>query len=185
MAEGKRVACIVADDFEDSEFRIPYDSLRQAGHQVVIIGKKAGAELEGKKGKERIRAEKGIEDVQVKDFDLLFIPGGFSPDILRADERFVRFVKEFDDRGKLIAAVCHGPQLLIAARVVEGRTLTAWKTVQADLSLMSGVTVKDEPVVRDANWITSRQPDDLEDFSRAILEDLKAARTGAGEEARI
>ena len=112
----------------------------------------------------------------------LFIPAGHSPDILRGDERFVNFVKEFDDSGKEIAAICHGAQLLMAARVVEGRTLTAWKTVQRDLELIPNVNVRDEPVVRDANWITSRQPDDLDAFSNAILEDLKRGRTGRAEE---
>jgi protease I len=184
MAEGKRVACVVGHDFEDSELRIPFDRLVGAGHEVVLIGAKKGASLEGKRGKEKIRTDLGIDEARVEDFDMLLIPGGYSPDNLRADERFVRFVKEFDDRGKLIAAVCHGPQLLMSARVVEGRTLTAWKTVRGDLEL-AGVTVKDEAVVRDANWITSRQPDDLEDFSRAILEDLGTARVGAREEAGV
>ncbi|MGZ3458469.1 MAG: type 1 glutamine amidotransferase domain-containing protein [Archangium sp.] len=184
MAEGKRVACVVGHDFEDSELRIPYDRLRGAGHEVVLIGKKKGEELVGKRGKEKVRTDMSIDEARVEDFDMLLIPGGYSPDSLRADERFVRFTKEFDDRGKLIAAVCHGPQLLMTARVVEGRTLTAWKTVQGDLEL-AGVNVKDEPVVRDANWITSRQPDDLEDFSRAILEDLRTERAGAREGAGV
>ncbi|PTL77792.1 type 1 glutamine amidotransferase domain-containing protein [Vitiosangium sp. GDMCC 1.1324] len=181
---GKRVACVVGHDFEDSELRIPYDRLRGGGHEVVLIGKKKGEVLEGKRGKEKFQMDLGIDDARVEDFDMLLIPGGYSPDNLRADERFVRFVKEFDDRGKLIAAVCHGPQLLMAARVVEGRTLTAWKTIQADLEL-AGIRVKDEAVVRDANFITSRQPDDLEDFSRAILEDLRTERAGAREGAGV
>lgn len=184
MAGGKRIACVVGRDFEDSELRIPYDRLRAAGHEVVLIGKKKGEELAGKQGKEKVRADLGIDEARVEDFDMLLIPGGHSPDNLRADERFVRFVKDFDDRGKLIAAVCHGPQLLMAAGLVEGRTLTAWKTVQKDLRL-AGCNVKDEPVVRDANWITSRQPDDLEDFSRAIIEDLRSARAGAREGAGV
>ncbi|WP_426752579.1 type 1 glutamine amidotransferase domain-containing protein [Myxococcus sp. Y35] len=184
MADRKRIACIVGEGFEDSELRIPYDRLRQAGHEVVLIGKKAGDEVAGKQGKEKFRLERSIDDVQVNDFDMLLIPGGHSPDNLRADERFVRFVKEFDDRGKLIAAVCHGPQLFISAGIVDGRTLTAWTTIRHDLKLIPNVTVKDEAVVRDANWITSRKPDDLEDFSRAILEDLKSAGAAAGQEAR-
>ena len=104
--------------------------------------------------------------------DGLLIPGGQSPDHLRADPRMVEFVKAFDRAGKLVAAVCHGPQLLIAAHLVKGRTLTAWQTVQDDLQQM-GATVKDEPVVKDRNWITSRKPDDLEAFSAAIVEELE------------
>ncbi|AKQ65786.1 ThiJ/PfpI family protein [Myxococcus hansupus] len=184
MADGKRVACIVGDGFEDSELRVPYDQLRGAGHEVVLIGKKAGDSVEGKRGKEKFRLERGIDEVDVKDFDMLLIPGGHSPDNLRADERFIRFVKEFDDRGKLIAAVCHGPQLFISAGIVDGRTLTAWTTIQQDLKMIPNVRVRDASVVRDANWITSRKPDDLEDFSKAILEDLKSAGASTGREAR-
>ncbi len=178
-----KIACIIGKDYEDSEFRKPYDALKNAGHQVVLIGKKAGETVEGKQGKDKVKVELSIDDARVGDYDLLFIPGGHSPDNLRADERFVRFVKEFDDSGKQIAAICHGAQLLMAAKIVEGRTLTAWKTIQKDLELIPNVTVRDEPVVRDANWITSRQPDDLEAFSNAILEDLKTGRVGRGEEA--
>ncbi|MFP2964126.1 type 1 glutamine amidotransferase domain-containing protein [Myxococcus sp. 1LA] len=184
MADGKRIACIVGEGFEDSELRVPYDTLNKEGHEVVLIGKKAGEEVNGKQGKEKFRVEKSIDDVQVKDFDMLLIPGGHSPDNLRADKRFVQFVKEFDDRGKLIAAVCHGPQLFISAGILDGRTLTAWTTIQHDLKLIPNVQVKDEAVVRDANWITSRKPDDLQDFSRAIVEDLKSAKATANREAR-
>ncbi|GEL68594.1 type 1 glutamine amidotransferase domain-containing protein [Myxococcus virescens] len=184
MADGKRIACIVGSGFEDSELRVPYDKLRTEGHEVVLIGKKAGEEVAGKQGKETFRVERSIDDVQVQDFDMLLIPGGHSPDNLRADERFVQFVKEFDDRGKLIAAVCHGPQLFISADILDGRTLTAWTTIQHDLRRIPNVQVKDEAVVRDANWITSRKPDDLEDFSRAIIEDLKGAGARGEQEAR-
>ncbi len=177
-----KVACIIGKDFEDSEFRKPYDAMKNAGHEVVLIGKKAGESVEGKQGKEKVKVEQSIDDARVGDYDLLFIPGGHSPDNLRADERFVKFVKEFDDSGKEIAAICHGAQLLMTAGIVEGRTLTAWKTVQKDLALIPNVNVRDEPVVRDANWITSRQPDDLDAFSNAILEDLKGGRTGRGQE---
>jgi protease I len=102
---------------------------------------------------------------------MLFIPGGHSPDYLRADERFVQFTKNFDRTGKPIAAVCHGPQLLASAHLVRGRTLTAWQTIQDDLAQM-GARVKDEPVVTDKNWITSRKPDDLRDFSDAAVKAL-------------
>src|SRR5688572_27454461 len=106
-----RVACILAKDFEDSELRVPFDQLTAAGHEVTIIGEKKGAKLKGKKGKERVVADAGIGEVRAEDFGALLIPGGYSPDQLRADERFVDFVKEFDREGKLIAAICHGPQI--------------------------------------------------------------------------
>jgi protease I len=103
---------------------------------------------------------------------------------LRADQRFVEFVKRFDALKRPLAAVCHGPQLLLSARLVRGRTLTAWPTVQVDLEL-AGANVKDEPVVIDQNWITSRKPDDLQAFSEAFVQALrKAERTTANGEVR-
>src|SRR5207248_1881181 len=99
------------------------------------------------------------------------IPGGYSPDKLRADDRFVEFVKEFDATGRPLAAVCHGPQLLLTAELQRGRTLTAWKTVQGDLR-QAGAAVEDREVVVDDNWITSRKPDDLEAFSAKLIEEL-------------
>jgi protease I len=172
-----KIACVLGQGFEDSEFRVPYDRLKQEGYEVEIIGVKAGEELKGYKGKEKVKADKGIDQVRADDYDALLIPGGQSPDHLRADERFVEFVKAFDASGKLIAAVCHGPQLLMAAQLVKGRTLTAWQTIQDDLR-QAGATVKDQPVVRDRNWITSRKPEDLKPFSDAIVEALEEGDEG-------
>jgi protease I len=172
-----KIACLLGQGFEDSEFRIPYDRLKAEGYQVDIIGVRAGEELKGYRGKEKAKAEKSIDEVSVEDYDALFIPGGQSPDHLRVDRRMVDFVKKFDESGKLIAAVCHGPQLLIAAHLVKGRTLTAWQTIQDDLQQI-GANVKDDPVVTDRNWITSRKPDDLQQFSDAIVEELERADSG-------
>lgn len=168
----KRIACVLANDFEDSEFKKPYDRLKALGHTVEIIGTEAGRELKGKKGEVTTRAEKGISDVKPEQYDALFIPGGHSPDQLRADERFVTFVRAFDEGRKPIAAICHGPQLLMSAQLVNGRTLTAWKTVQDDLRY-TRATVKDEPVVTDGNWVTSRKPDDIPAFTEGFLKLLQ------------
>jgi protease I len=168
------IALLLGQGFEDSEFRIPYDRLREAGHTVDIIGTKAGEELTGYKGKEKVRTERGIDEVRPEDYQALVIPGGQSPDHLRADQRFVDFVKRFDATGRTLAAVCHGPQLLISAGLVRGRNMTAWKTIQEDLRQI-GAHVVDQPVVRDRNWITSRQPGDLEQFSDALLDALPSA----------
>jgi protease I len=170
-----RVAVLLGQGFEDSEFRVPYDRLKAAGAQVDVIGPQAGEELRGYKGKELVRADRGIAEASVEDYDALVIPGGQSPDHLRADERFVRFVEDFDRTGRPLAAVCHGPQLLIAAGLVRGRTLTAWKTVQDDLRKI-GAEVRDEPVVEDGNWITSRKPEDLDAFSDALVRALERGR---------
>lgn len=171
MAGGK-VACLLASGFEDSEFRVPYDRLRAAGYTVEIIGVRAREELKGYRGKETVKAEKAIDEVKPQDYQALLIPGGQSPDHLRADPRVVQFVKVFDALKRPIAAVCHGPQLLLSARLVKGRTLTAWKTVQDDLE-QAGAKVLDQPVVIDQNWITSRQPEDLEKFSEALIQALQ------------
>lgn len=171
MAQRAKVACILSDGFEDSEFRVPYDRMRNEGYQVDIIGAKAGEQIAGKAGKEKVKAEKSIADVKPDDYQALFIPGGYSPDHLRADPRFVAFVKAFDQQHKTVAAVCHGPQILMTAGLVKGRTLTAWTTIQDDLKQV-GAKVKDEAVVIDDNWITSRKPDDLQQFSDAIVKRL-------------
>jgi protease I len=166
-----KIACLLTSGFEDSEFRIPYDRLRAAGHQVDVISLQKGQKLEGERGKEKLKSERGIEEAHPDDYDALLIPGGFSPDKLRADWRVIEFVRGMETANKPIAAVCHGPQLLIAAGLVKGRTLTAWPTIQEDLRQI-GANVVDREVAIDRNWITSRKPDDLEAFSRAFLDAL-------------
>lgn len=170
-AKGGRVACLLAAGFEDSEFRVPYDRLRQAHYLVEIISESAGERLTGERGRETVTSDFGIDEVQVRDYEGLLIPGGYSPDKLRADQRFIDFVKDFDRMGRPLAAVCHGPQLLLAAQLQRGRTLTAWKTIQGDLR-QAGANVKDQAVVVDGNWITSRQPADLDAFSSKFIEVL-------------
>jgi protease I len=167
-----KVACLLAAGFEDSEFRVPHDRLLQAGYAVEIIGAKPGEKLRGDKGKETATTDLGIDDAEPDDYAALLIPGGYSPDELRADERFVEFVKDFDATKRPLAAVCHGPQLLLTAELTRGRTLTAWPTVQGDLR-QAGAKVRDEEVVVDGNWITSRKPDDLEAFSDRLIEALR------------
>ena len=165
------IACLLASDFEDSELRIPLDRLEEAGYRVEIIGFEAGAQLVGKQGEETVMTDLTIDDADPAEYEGLLIPGGYSPDKLRADERFVNFVKVFDSTGRPLAAVCHGPQLLLTAELQRGRILTAWPTVQGDLR-QAGAEVKDEEVVVDGNWITSRKPDDLQAFAAKFLEEL-------------
>src|SRR5262245_24318002 len=136
-----RIACVLANDFEDSELTLPMERFRAAGHEVTLIGRKAGEQLKGKRGKAKVETDLGIDDVDDEAFDALFIPGGHSPDQLRADDRFVDLARSF--RNRPIFAVCHGPQLLITAGMVEGRTMTAWKTIQGDLRCC-GARVVDE-----------------------------------------
>lgn len=161
-----KIACILSDGYEDSEFKVPYDKLQAAGHQVTVIGATKGETLKGKAGKVSVDTDASIDDVGPSSFDALLIPGGHSPDQLRADDRFVAFTRAFAD--KPIFAVCHGPQLLITADMVKGRTMTAWKTIQLDLK-NAGATVVDKEVVVDKNLVTSRKPDDLDAFVRESL----------------
>ena len=169
----RKVAVLLGEGFEDSEFKVPYDRLKAEGFEVDVIGRETGEELRGKRGKVTTKATSSIADARPLNYDALVLPGGYSPDKLRADERFVRFVKDFDATKKPLAAVCHGPQLLITAGLVKGRTLTAWSTIQEDLRQI-GARVKDEPVVKDGNWITSRKPDDLQQFSDALIQALRS-----------
>jgi len=171
MHEKGRIACLLADGFEDSEFQIPCDWLTAAGYPIEIIGAHAGDALKGEKGREVVVADLSIDEADVDSYEGLLIPGGHSPDILRADDRFVEFVRAFDATGRPIAAVCHGPQLLLTAELQGGRTLTAWPTIQGDLR-QAGANVVDRAVVVDDNWITSRKPDDLNAFTSRFLEEL-------------
>ncbi len=172
-----RVAFIVGDQFEDAEFRVPYDRLRGAGHEVVVIGADAGRELAGKRGKERIRPDRGIGDVAADQFDALVIPGGYSPDHLRTDIKMVGLTRETFLRGKPLAAVCHAPWMLVEADVADGRTLTSWPSIKTDL-INAGARWVDREVVEDGNLITSRNPGDLEAFSDAILRQLEGRIPG-------
>jgi protease I len=171
MFEKGKIACLLADGFEDSELQVPCDWLSAAGYPVEIIGETAGDVLKGKKGRESAVVDMSIDEVDVDSYEGLLIPGGHSPDVLRADDRFVEFVRAFDSTGRPIAAVCHGPQLLLTAELQRGRTMTAWPTVQGDLR-QAGANVIDRAVVVDDNWITSRNPGDLQAFTSRFVEEL-------------
>jgi protease I len=166
-----RIACLLAEGFEDSEFDVPRQRLEAAGYHVDVVGAKVGQELKGHKGHVTTRTTRAIDDVTAEAYEGLLIPGGHSPDALRADQRFVKFVQAFDGTKRPLAAVCHGPQLLMTAGLVKGRRLTAWPTIQEDLRQV-GARVEDAQVVVDDNWITSRKPEDLEAFSAKLIEEL-------------
>ena len=166
-----RVAFIVADMFEDSEFREPYERLRNAGHEVTVIGSDPARPIQGKKGKERIVPDAAIDAVSADQFDALVIPGGYSPDHLRLDPRMVAFTREFHDQGKIVAAVCHAPWMLIESGIARDRTVTSWPSIRTDLE-NAGAHWVDSEVVEDGTIVTSRKPADLPAFSAAILRRL-------------
>lgn len=158
-----KIACVPGPMFEDSEFKDPYDALRGAGQEVTIVGLEAGAVLEGSKGKEKATVEKAFADVSPQDFEALLIPGGSSPDKLRAHDEAVSFVKAFMTAAKPTFAICHGPQLLLSADEYKGHRMTAWKTVLGDLR-KAGANVVNEEVVVDRKLVTSRMPADIPAF---------------------
>jgi protease I len=166
-----RIACVLSSMFEDDEFQKPYQAFREAGHEVVVIGTERGQELKGYRGKVTQTTDRSIDEVSPNEFDALFIPGGYSPDHLRADQRFVDFARSFMESNKPVFAICHGPQLLLTADSVRGRKMTAWTTIQGDLA-KAGANVVDEPVAVDGNLVTSRKPDDIPAFVDAALQKL-------------
>jgi protease I len=168
-----KVAIPVGEDFEDSELTVPRQRLAAAGHEIMIIGTEAGRSVTGKRGRERVVIDARAAECDPASFDAVVIPGGYSPDHLRIDAGVVRFLREFGATGRTIAAVCHGPQLLIEADLVRGRTVTSWPSVRKDL-VNAGAAWIDQPVVEDANLITSRKPDDLEAFSDTIVRHLES-----------
>jgi protease I len=167
-----RIAIIVGEGFEDSEFLVPYDRLKKAGHEVDVMGIEAGAEIKGKRGRSMAHVDIAAHAAYPDHYDALIIPGGFSPDRLRTNSDVVAFVQGFANSGKPLAAICHGPQLLIEAEAVKGKTLTSWPSVKTDL-LNAGAMWIDQDVVVDNNLITSRKPADLDAFTAAIEQALE------------
>ncbi|MEK4060260.1 MULTISPECIES: type 1 glutamine amidotransferase domain-containing protein [Paenibacillus] len=166
-----KVAFLLANGFEDSEMKVPYDEVIKAGHQAEIIGLKKNETLLGKKGSVSYAADKAISEVKAADYDAVVIPGGSSPENLRLDPDILSFVKEVSGTGKPIASICHGPQILISADLLQGRTVTSYPPLKDDV-VNAGAEFKDEEVVVDGNYITSRTPKDEPAFVRELLKVL-------------
>ncbi len=164
-----RIAFVLGNDFEDAEFETPHTTFLKHGLHVDVIGSDTG-DVTGKHGT-KVSIDKSIDDAAANDYDVLVIPGGFSPDHLRTDDRIVDFVRAFGDQDKVIAAVCHGPSLLIEAGLVDGKTMTSWPSIRTDLR-NAGAEVVDRDVAVDGMLITSRNPDDLPAFTDTILASL-------------
>jgi protease I len=166
-----KVAVVITDMFEDAEYTKPAEAFQKAGHELVHIGLKSGATVKGKKQGPPVKIDKAFGEVKVADFDALLIPGGYSPDILRAHEEPVKFVRDFMASGKPVCSICHAPQLLITAQVLKGRKLTGWKSITQDIK-NAGAEFLDQEVVEDGNLISSRSPADLPAFIRACSKRL-------------
>ena len=170
----KKIAVLITDEFEDSEFTSPAEAYRKAGHEVVTIEKGAGKTVTGKQGEAKVKIDKAIDEVSPDEFDALLLPGGHSPDSLRGDDRFVTFTREFVNSGKPVFAICHGPQLLISADVIRGRKLTAVKPIVIDVKNAGAEFFDQEVVIDNDQLVTSRTPDDLPAFNREALRLLGA-----------
>jgi protease I len=170
----KRVAMLVEDEFEDRELTGPLEALRAAGITVVVVGPSAGATYRGKRGEAIVTAELSAGAAKIRDFDGVIIPGGHAPDKMRMRHAMVDLARDAMEAGKPVAAICHGPQVLISANVLRGRTLTCWPSIAIDVKNAGGLYV-DKPVVEDGNLITSRKPDDVPVFTGAIIRALARA----------
>lgn len=169
------VLIVATDGFENDELFKPRQALLDAGAKVTLASLKTDP-IQGEKGGEKadtITPDLTVDDVDTEDYDALVLPGGVgNPDKLRMNERAVAIVQEFFDDEKLVAAICHAPWLLAEADVLDGRTVTSWPSIRTDLA-NAGADVVDEEVTIDGNLITSRKPDDIPAFNKAILEALE------------
>ncbi len=187
--KGKKVVILVANEFEDIELLYPFVRLSEEGAEIIIVPVRAGLHprpavpnkpITGrygtpiplevfKKGERYVIKE--LSDIKPEDVDAIVIPGGYSPDSLRIIPEVLDFIKRAHEQGKIVAAICHGPQVLISAGLVKGRRVTSYRAVKDDL-VNAGAIYIDEPAVRDGNIITARVPDDLPEFCRLIIEAL-------------
>jgi protease I len=181
---GKRVAVVAADMVEQVELTEPWQALERAGAQPELISIKPG-EIQGFNHFDKadtFKVDRKIDQADADDYDALFLPGGVgNPDILRMNEKVVRFVRRFFEQGKPVAAICHAPWTLAEADVVRGRGLTSWPSLKTDIRNAGGEWV-DEEVVVDHGLVTSRKPDDLPAFISKMLEEFAE---GAHEEQRV
>lgn len=165
---GRRVLCLVDDVYEDLELWYPKLRLAEAGAQVTVAGPQAGQVYRGKHGYP-CRADAALGTVQHADFHALLVPGGFMPDKLRREAAVLELVREFHRSGRLIAAICHGGWIPISAGVYRGVRVTGSLGIKDDL-VNAGAVWEDAAVVVDRHFISSRKPDDLPDFCRAIVD---------------
>jgi protease I len=166
------IAVILDDWFEDVEYTEPAAAFKGAGHKLTIIGLEEGKKVEGKRKNTKVTIQKSLDEVSVDEFDALLIPGGYSPDRLRAHERAVEFVREFIISGKPVFSICHAPQLLITADVLKNRKVTGYTSIIQDIK-NAGAEFIDADVVVDGNLVSSRNPGDLPAFIRESLQMLK------------
>jgi protease I len=192
MLNGRKIAILVAEGFEQSEMTEPRKALEQAGAETEIVSPAQG-EVQGWNHfdkADRFHVDVPLDEAQADDYDALLLPGGVAnPDQLRTQPKAVQFVKQFVEAGKPVGVICHGPWTLIEAGVVKGRTLTSWPSLKTDLT-NAGAKWVDQEVVTDRGLVSSRKPSDLPAFNRKLIEEIeegshagRAQRAGAEQRA--
>jgi protease I len=172
MLEGSRVGILVEEGFEDSELVEIARAMSDSGAVVVVVGSGSSASYKGLRGKARARVDATADNVRADELDALVIPGGYAPDRMRMHQSMVDLVRGAHDSDKVVAAISHGPQLLISAELVRGRRVTSWPSIRIDLA-NAGARWVDEPVVQDRNVITAGKPADLPRFSKAVIDAMR------------
>lgn len=181
LRKNERVLIITADKVEDTEFFYPYYRLTEEGYNVDVATPKGG-KFEGKHGMGLLNSLE-IENVRPENYALLYLPGGKAPSELRDNEAVLKFVREFARSGKPIAAICHGPQILISADLVRGKQIACWPEVAKELGEAGGIFV-DEALVEDGQFITARMPGDLHRHLYGVLQYLKGSVTNQSRDSR-
>ncbi|OOG41629.1 type 1 glutamine amidotransferase domain-containing protein [Rhodanobacter sp. C05] len=175
--DGRSIAILATDGFEQSELTEPKRLLEEAGAEVSVIASGSAKQIRGWDKKDwgsPVDVDVVLSDADASDFDALVLPGGvMNPDKLRLESAAINLIRAFGESGKPIAAICHGPWTLIDAELVEGHTMTSWPSLRTDLE-NAGATWEDREVVHDGQLITSRKPDDIPAFARALIDQLAA-----------
>jgi protease I len=176
--DGKRILILATHGFEQSELEVPRDRLKAAGAQVDVVSPEKG-EIKGWDMKDwgrPVKVDKLLTDARESDYDAIVLPGGqINPDLLRINPDALKLIKAFYDAGKTVAAVCHAPWLLVETGLAKGRRMTSYKSIKTDV-INAGAKWEDSSVVTDNGVITSRNPGDLEDFSKKIIEEVREGK---------
>ena len=172
MLVGKRIAILTEEDFEDSELVEILRAMRDAGARVQVVGSGSKKKYKGKRGTVTIKVDTTADKIKNEDFDAIIVPGGYAPDKMRLHQSMIDLVRRLYESGKVVAAICHGSQLLISAEIVRGHLITSCPSIAVDLR-NAGAEWINTPVAQDGNLITSRKLSDLPRFNKAVIEALR------------